>query len=111
MSLRNHHPILERHIKGHRFDKLEKEKLLQLREGTRKIEESIPELPMEKLKRLKNRDLSVSGRNKIRKEMETSNEGYATTRYSVPSSARVAQEEVYKISYEGDKRWMGTENL
>jgi hypothetical protein len=66
---------------------------------------------MERLKRLKNRDLSVSGRNKIRKELETSHEGYSTTRYSVPSSARVAQEEVYKINYEGDKRWMSTENL
>lgn len=67
MSLRNHNPILERHIKGNTFDKLEKEKLLQLREGTRKIEESIPILPVDKLKRLKFRDLSVSGRNKIRK--------------------------------------------
>lgn len=46
MSLRNHHPILERHIKGHHFERVEKEKLLQLREGTRKIEDSIPVLPI-----------------------------------------------------------------
>jgi hypothetical protein len=67
MSLRNHNPILERHIKGNRFDKLEKEKLLQLRGGIKQIEESIPVLPVERLKRLNHRELSVSGRNKIRK--------------------------------------------
>ena len=92
MSLRNHDPILERHIKGNRFDKLEKEKLLQLREGRRKIEESIPALPMERLGRLKERELSVSGRNKIRKEVDSSEQGGNTTRYSVPSTGRAAQE-------------------
>ena len=37
MSLRNNHHILERHIKGHRFSKVEKEKLLQLRDGTKRL--------------------------------------------------------------------------
>ena len=67
MSLRNHHPILERHIKGHRFEKVEKEKLLQFREGTRKIENSIPVLPVHRIQQLKKRELSLSGRNKIKR--------------------------------------------
>lgn len=67
MSLRNNNPILERHIKGHHFEKVEKEQLLQLRDGIKKIEDSIPVLPIQKLANLKFRDLSVSGRNKIRK--------------------------------------------
>lgn len=65
MSLRNNNPILERHIKGHRFDRIEKEKLLQLREGTKKVESSIPALPVEKLGSLRKRELSLNGRNKI----------------------------------------------
>ena len=72
MSLRNHHHILERHIKGHRFEKIEKEKLLQFREGTRKIESSIPTLPVNRINSLKKRELSLSGRNKIKKELEES---------------------------------------
>jgi hypothetical protein len=44
--------------------------LLQLREGVRKIENSIPILPVEKLNRLKGKELSLSGRNKIKKETE-----------------------------------------
>ena len=55
MSLRNNHPILERHIKGHHFEKVEKEQLLQLREGIKKIEDSIPILPIERLGRLRKR--------------------------------------------------------
>jgi hypothetical protein len=69
MSLRNNNPILERHIKGHRFDKVEKERLLQLREGIKKIESSIPALPTEKLAKLKIRELSLNGKNKIKREL------------------------------------------
>jgi len=67
MSLRNNNPILERHIKGHHFDRVEKEKLLQLRDGIKKIEDSIPILPLERLSSLNKKDLSLSGRNKYRK--------------------------------------------
>lgn len=67
MSLRNNNPILERHIKGHRFGKVEKEMLLQLKEGTRKVEASIPELPTEKLQKIKIRELSLNGNNKVKR--------------------------------------------
>jgi hypothetical protein len=109
MSLRNNNPILERHIKGHHFSKKEKEELLQLREGTKRIERSIPVLPVDRLRGLKNREISLNGRNKIKKELEGTYQSQA--RYSVPSTARASQEEVLKIDYDGDKRWMGTENL
>lgn len=107
MSLRNNNPILERHIKGHRFDKIEKEKLLQLAKGTKKVEASIPVLPTDKLSVLQRRDLSVSGKNKIKKEAE--NETVKTSsRYFSSSSRRISQEEVYKISYQGGKKWQGS---
>jgi len=67
MSLRNNHHILERHIKGHRFEKVEKEKLLQTRFGTKKIEDSIPILPLKQLGKLRGRELSLSGNNKIKR--------------------------------------------
>jgi hypothetical protein len=110
MSLRNHHPILERHIKGHRFSKVQKEQLLQLRDGIKKVEQSIPQLPLQKLAHMQAKDLSLSGRNKVKREAEAESERSAT-RYSVPNSARLAQEEVLVIDYEGGKRWMGSENL
>lgn len=91
MSLRNNNPILERHIKGHRFGKVEKEKLLQFREGTKRIEASIPRLPIQQLNQLRPRELSLSGRNKVKREGES--EGVQNqTRYSVPTTARVSQE-------------------
>lgn len=66
MSLRNNNPILERHIKGHHFSKVEKEKLLQLKEGTKKVENSIPLLPLDKINQLKRRELSLGGKNKVK---------------------------------------------
>lgn len=69
MSLRNNNPILERHIKGHRFGKVEKEVLLQTREGTKKVEASIPTLPTDKIAKIKIRELSLNGKNKIKREL------------------------------------------
>ena len=112
MSLRNNNPILERHIKGHNFSKVEKEHLLQLRNGTKKIENSIPTLPIERLKGLSHRGLSLSGKNKVKKETDAESLfSQNQTRYSVPNSARAVPEEVLKIDYDGHKKWMGTENL
>ena len=107
MSLRNHNPILERHIKGHRFEQVDKEKLLQFREGRKRVESSIPTLPIKRLSQLNHKELSLSGRNKIRKELSVSEE--SSLRQSLGTAP--AQEEVHKIAYEGNKRWMGSENL
>ncbi len=41
---------------------------------------------------MQNKELSVSGRNKIKKEAESVHESFNTTRYSTPNTARVAQE-------------------
>ena len=71
MSLRNNHHILERHIKGHRFSKVEKEKLMQLKDGTKRLENSIPSLPIERLKGMKGRELSLNGKNKVKREVDT----------------------------------------
>ena len=46
MSLRNNNRILERHIKGNRFDRVELEELLQTDRGVKKVEKSIPDLPL-----------------------------------------------------------------
>jgi len=43
----------------------------------------------------------------VKKEVDS--ESMNQTRYSMPNSARLSQqEEVLKINYDGDKRWMGT---
>lgn len=64
MSLRNHNPILKRHIKGHRYGEVELEELLQRNAGIKEVEGSIPKLPLESLKNVKTRELSLSGRSK-----------------------------------------------
>jgi len=55
MSLRNHNPILKGHIKGHRYGKVELEEMLQRDGGVKEVEDSIPKLPLEKLRRLARR--------------------------------------------------------
>ena len=64
MSLRNNNKILQRHIKGHKYEKNELEVLLQTDRGITTVERSIPVLPIDKLKQLKKRELSLTGRNK-----------------------------------------------
>ena len=64
MSLRNHNPILKRHIKGNRYGEVELEEKLQMNEGTKEVEASIPKLPLEALKKIKTKELSLTGRSK-----------------------------------------------
>ncbi len=71
MSLRNHNPILKRHIKGHKFGDVEVEQMLQRDQGTKDVEASIPKLPLESLKKVKSRDLSLTGRSKSGMESQS----------------------------------------
>lgn len=64
MSLRNNHPLLKRHIKGHRYGDVELEELLQYSAGVKQVEGSIPELPMDALRNVKTKELSLAGRSK-----------------------------------------------
>ena len=107
MSLRNNNPILERHIRGHRFNRVELEELLQLDNGTKKVERSIPRLPVESLKNIRKRDLSLTGRNKAMSE--TQGTGFYTARS--PGENSTNQEEVLKVDYDGPLKWMAIEGL
>ena len=107
MSLRNNNKILQRHIVGNKFKPVELEEMLQTDRGIKTVERSIPVLPLEKLKVTSKRELSLTGRNKA--WSETSRSGATTDRLSLNRTPN--QEEVYKISYTGNVKWMSTEGL
>lgn len=106
MSLRNHNPILKRHIKGNRYGEVELEEKLQMNEGTKEVEASIPKLPLEALKKIKTRELSLTGRSKSVIENQSLTERSSLLQFSTRDVLN--QEEVYRISYDGEKKWQGT---
>lgn len=108
MSLRNHNKILQRHIAGNKFGPVQLEELLQTDRGVKTVERSIPVLPLDKLKGAKKRELSLTGRNKALSETYRTG-GASTGRVSLGQTPN--QEEVYKISYTGNVKWMSTEGL
>lgn len=107
MSLRNNNKILQRHIIGNKFKPVQLEEMLQTDRGIKTVERSIPVLPLDKLKSTKKRDLSLTGRN--RALSVTGRTGGSTDRASLNQTPN--QEEVYKISYTGNVKWMSTEGL
>jgi hypothetical protein len=107
MSLRNNNKILQRHIVGNKFKPVQLEEMLQTDRGIKTVERSIPVLPLDKLKSTKKRDLSLTGRN--RALSVTGRTGGSTDRVSLNQTPN--QEEVYKISYTGNVKWMSTEGL
>jgi hypothetical protein len=106
MSLRNHNPILKRHIKGNRYGEVDLEEKLQMNEGTKEVEASIPKLPLEALKKIKTRELSLTGRSKSVIESQSLTERSSLLQFSTRDVLN--QEEVYRISYDGEKKWQGT---
>ena len=106
MSLRNHNPILKRHIKGNRYGEVELEEKLQMNEGIKEVEASIPKLPLEALKKIKIRELSLTGRSKSVIESQSLTERSSLLQFSTRDVLN--QEEVYIISYDGEKKWQGT---
>ena len=106
MSLRNHNPILKRHIKGNRYEEVELEEKLQMNEGTKEVEASIPKLPLEALKKIKTKELSLTGRSKSVIESQSLTEISSLLQFSTRDVLN--QEEVYIISYDGEKKWQGT---
>ena len=106
MSLRNHNPILKRHIKGNRYGEVELEEKLQMNEGTKEVEASIPKLPLEALKKIKTRELSLTGRSQSVIESQSLTERSSLLQFSTRDVLN--QEEVYIISYDGEKKWQGT---
>lgn len=64
MSLRNHDKTLQRHIKGNKYKPTQLQEMLQTDRGLKTVERSIPILPMQQLKGVHKRDLSLAGRNK-----------------------------------------------
>jgi len=44
---------------------------MQLKDGTKRLENSIPSLPIERLKGMKGRELSLNGKNKVKREVDT----------------------------------------
>jgi hypothetical protein len=66
MSLRNHHHILKRHLKGNnRYSEHEMDALMQSEGGAREVEESMPRLPVEQLSKLAPGEMVVAGKNKL----------------------------------------------
>jgi hypothetical protein len=106
MSLRNHNPILKRHIKGNRYGEVELEEKLQMNEGIKEVEASIPKLPLEALKKIKTRELSLTGRSQSVIESQSLTERSSLLQFSTRDVLN--QEEVYIISYDGEKKWQGT---
>ena len=106
MSLRNHNPILKRHIKGNRYGEVELEEKLQMNEGIKEVEASIPKLPLEALKKIKTKELSLTGRSKSVIESQSLTEISSLLQFSTRDVLN--QEEVYIISYDGEKKWQGT---
>lgn len=102
MSLRNNNHILKRHIKGNKFGEVELEEMLQTNKGIKAVENSIPVLPVEKLKQTEKRNLSLTGRSKAMSETNNFN----SKRFS--NSQNKNQEEVFKVNYIGDLKWMST---
>lgn len=86
---------------------MELEELLQLDQGIKKVERSIPKLPVGALKRLGKRDLSLTGRSKAMSE--TMGTSFLSGRLSMGNSTN--QEEVLKVDYDGHLKWMSTEGL
>ena len=76
--------------------------MLQTNRGIKAVEKSIPVLPVEKLKQTEKRDLSLTGGSKAMSE--TNN--FSSKRFSNPQSKN--QEEVFKVDYIGDLKWMST---
>ena len=109
MSLRNHNPILKRHIKGNRYGEVELEEKLQMNEGTKEVEASIPKLPLEALKKIKTKELSLTGRSKSVIESQSLTERSSLHQFSTRDVLN--QEEVYIINYNGEKKWQGTEQF
>ena len=107
MSLRNNDKILKRHIKGNKYDWVELEEMLQTDRGVKTVEKSIPVLPLEKIKKVQPRELSLTGRSKALSETHRSD--FTSQRLSKGQSQN--QEEVFKISYTGNSKWMSTEGL
>ena len=79
--------------------------MLQTDRGTKKVEKSIPNLPLQKLKNTERTDLSLSGRSKAFSETNA----LTTRKFSLPQSQ--TQEEVFRVNYTGDLKWMSTEGL
>ena len=112
MSLRNNSKILKRQFLGNRYSDDQINELLQTDEGIKKIEASIPTLPMERLKSVEKKGLVLSGRNK---SLALSGEFTYRSSGSLPSigssmSGR-SDEEVFKISYDGNTKWMSMESF
>jgi hypothetical protein len=63
MSLRNNNKKLYQHLKGAKLNQTQLEQMLHTAEGWKKVERSIPLLPLERLKGIKERELSLKGRN------------------------------------------------
>ncbi len=82
--------------------------MLQTDRGIKTVERSIPVLPLEKLKATRKKELSLTGRNRALSETNRTG-GASTERISLNQTPN--QEEVYKISYTGNVKWMSTEGL
>jgi hypothetical protein len=105
MSLRNHNPILKRHIKGNRYGEVDLEEKLQMNEWTKEVEASIPKLPLEALKKIKIRELSLTGRSKSVIENQSLTERSSLLQFLTRDVLN--QEEVFIISY-GENKWQRT---
>lgn len=105
MSLRNNNKILQRHIAGNKYQPVQLEEMLQTDRGIKTVERSIPVLPLDKLRETKRRELSLTGRNRALSDTYRTG-GASTERISLGQTPN--QEEVYKISYTGNVKWMST---
>ena len=77
-----------------------------MNEGTKEVEASIPKLPLEALKKIKTKELSLTGRSKSVIESQSLTEISSLLQFSTRDVLN--QEEVYIISYDGEKKWQGT---
>lgn len=80
--------------------------MLQSSAGIKKVENSIPKLPLEALKKVKGKELSLAGRSKSVMESQSNTARNSFAKFS--SKDILNQEEVYLINYQGHKKWQGT---
>lgn len=82
---------------------------MQSSAGIKKVENSIPKLPLEALKKVKGKELSLAGRSKSVMQSQSNTGRNSFAKFS--SKDILNQEEVYLINYQGHKKWQGTSHL